>query len=144
MIKIILKKSINKIGKKYDVLSVKSGYALNYLIPQKYAILATESNIKINKEVLKQKKEKIINLIKKYKKYIKKIKKINIYIKKQENLSLKITKKYILKLLLDYNIIIKKEDINIKKNLIITNTGEYNIKISILNRLETFFKIIVK
>ena len=40
---IILKKEVANLGHADDIVKVKAGYALNYLIPQGYAILATES-----------------------------------------------------------------------------------------------------
>lgn len=60
---IILKQDIAKLGYTNDLIEVKDGYARNYLIPQGYAILATETNKKIRAENLKQKsfkEEKII------------------------------------------------------------------------------------
>ena len=40
---IILKADVQKLGKALDVVSVKDGYARNFLFPQKLAILATKS-----------------------------------------------------------------------------------------------------
>ncbi len=44
--KIILLKDTAKIGKKYDIKDVAEGYALNLLIPNKLAIVATKDAIK--------------------------------------------------------------------------------------------------
>jgi large subunit ribosomal protein L9 len=51
---IILKTDIAGLGYKNDILSVKPGYGRNYLIPQGFAVLATDSNKKIMAENLKQ------------------------------------------------------------------------------------------
>jgi len=62
--KVILKQDLDKLGQKDDILSVKTGYARNYLIPKGYAIQATDSAIKIHNENLRQrahKEEKIRN-----------------------------------------------------------------------------------
>ena len=62
--KIILRQDIEKLGQKNDILTVKTGYARNYLIPRGLAIQATDSAIKIHNENLKQrahKEEKIRN-----------------------------------------------------------------------------------
>jgi len=62
--KIILRQDIEKLGLKNDILTVKTGYARNYLIPRGFAIQATDSAIKIHNENLKQrahKEEKIRN-----------------------------------------------------------------------------------
>jgi large subunit ribosomal protein L9 len=61
---VILKQDISNLGFKDDIIEVKNGYGRNYLIPQGYAILATESAKKIHAENLKQrahKEEKIKN-----------------------------------------------------------------------------------
>ncbi|MGM9820958.1 MAG: 50S ribosomal protein L9 [Candidatus Onthomorpha sp.] len=51
---VILKQDVNKLGYKDEIVKVKDGYANNYLIPQGYAIMATESNKKILAENIKQ------------------------------------------------------------------------------------------
>jgi large subunit ribosomal protein L9 len=52
---IILKKDVTDLGYAHDVVTVKNGYARNFLIPQGHAVMATESNKKINAEDLRQK-----------------------------------------------------------------------------------------
>jgi large subunit ribosomal protein L9 len=43
--KVILIKEVPKFGKPYDVIDVKRGFARNYLIPKKLAIIGTQANI---------------------------------------------------------------------------------------------------
>ena len=45
--KIILCQEVTNLGQKDDIVNVKSGYARNYLIPRKMALLFTPSNLKI-------------------------------------------------------------------------------------------------
>jgi large subunit ribosomal protein L9 len=52
---IILKKDVTDLGYAHDVVTVKNGFARNFLIPQGHAVMATESNKKINAEDLRQK-----------------------------------------------------------------------------------------
>ncbi len=52
---IILTKDIPNLGFATDVVKVRNGYGRNYLIPQGFAIPASESNLKMNTETLKQK-----------------------------------------------------------------------------------------
>ncbi len=59
---IILKQDVPNLGFKDDLVTVKDGYAANYLIPQGYAIMAVPSEKKKLAETLKQrayKEEKI-------------------------------------------------------------------------------------
>ncbi len=61
---IILKQDIARLGYKNDLVTVKDGYARNYLIPKGMAIIATESSKKQLAETKKQqayKEEKIRN-----------------------------------------------------------------------------------
>lgn len=51
---IILKQDVPTLGYKDDIISVKDGYARNYLIPQGMAIVATPSNRKAVLEVQRQ------------------------------------------------------------------------------------------
>ncbi len=44
--KIILKTEISALGKVGDIINVKDGYAINYLIPKQFAMKADTSNIK--------------------------------------------------------------------------------------------------
>lgn len=56
--KVILKQDLEKLGQKDDILTVKTGYARNYLIPKGYAVQATESAIKVHNENLRQRAHK--------------------------------------------------------------------------------------
>ena len=51
---IILKKDHKGLGYKNDIVKVKNGYGRNFLIPQGVAVLATESNKKMQAEEIKQ------------------------------------------------------------------------------------------
>jgi large subunit ribosomal protein L9 len=55
---VILKEDIPGVGYKNDLVSVKNGYARNYLIPKGLAVLATESAKKVHAEDKKQKAHK--------------------------------------------------------------------------------------
>ena len=59
---VILKQDVKNLGEKDDIVNVKPGYGRNYLIPQGFAQMATESARKVLAENLKQaqfKQEKI-------------------------------------------------------------------------------------
>ena len=55
---VILIKDVDNLGSAHEMVTVKPGYARNYLIPQKYAIEASGSNTKIMEERRKQLQKK--------------------------------------------------------------------------------------
>jgi large subunit ribosomal protein L9 len=57
--KVILKQDFEKLGKIGDSVSVKDGYAMNFLIPNHIAMKATESNLRVLDELKKQKENKL-------------------------------------------------------------------------------------
>ena len=60
---IILKKDVANLGHADDIVNVKTGYAVNYLIPQGYAIMATASSKKVHAENLRQRAHKIAKFV---------------------------------------------------------------------------------
>ena len=59
---VLLKKDVERLGSKDDIVSVKNGYGRNFLIPKGLAVLATSSIKKMHAETVKQrslKNEKI-------------------------------------------------------------------------------------
>ncbi len=59
---IILLEDVTNLGYKDDVVKVKNGYGLNYLIPQGKAIVATPSAKKVLAENLKQRAHKLAKI----------------------------------------------------------------------------------
>jgi large subunit ribosomal protein L9 len=55
---VILKQDMPNLGHKDDIVTVKNGYARNYLIPKGYAINATAQNKKVHEEILRQRAHK--------------------------------------------------------------------------------------
>jgi len=55
---ILLKKDVANLGYADEIVSVKPGYALNYLVPQGYAIVATPSVVKQHEETIRQRAHK--------------------------------------------------------------------------------------
>jgi len=54
MIKLILRQDYDPLGKVGEIISVKDGFARNFLIPQRIGIQATPANMKIFEEEQKQ------------------------------------------------------------------------------------------
>ena len=61
--KIILKKEVANLGEAGDVVEVKTGYALNYLVPQGYATVGTPAALKQHAETLRQRAHKEAKLV---------------------------------------------------------------------------------
>jgi len=55
---VILIKDVDNLGQAHELVTVKSGYARNFLIPQKFAVEASPSNLKQLNEKLKVKAKK--------------------------------------------------------------------------------------
>ena len=77
---LILKKDVANLGFQDDIVMVKNGYGRNFLIPQGYAVLATDSAKKQLAETLKQRSHKEENIIKEAKKTADAIKALEIKI----------------------------------------------------------------
>jgi large subunit ribosomal protein L9 len=60
---VILIQDVNNLGGVAELVSVKSGYARNFLIPQKLAVEASPSNLKMREEKLKVKAKKEAKLL---------------------------------------------------------------------------------
>lgn len=62
--KVILQQEVKKLGKKGEIIEVSEGYARNYLLPQKLAIPATNSNVntvKLQKDAESRKQQRILD-----------------------------------------------------------------------------------
>ena len=55
---VILIQDVDNLGGKNELVTVKNGYARNFLIPQKFAVEASPSNMKQLEEKLKVKAKK--------------------------------------------------------------------------------------
>ena len=70
IMQIILVKDMDTLGSAHEVVKVRPGYARNYLIPNKYAIEASPSNLKIVAERNKVKSKKEEGLLREINKVV--------------------------------------------------------------------------
>jgi len=56
---IILKQDVKNLGYAHDVVKVRNGYGLNYLIPRGLGVIANDANRKINEETMRQRSHKL-------------------------------------------------------------------------------------
>ena len=130
--KVILKTTIKKLGKIGDIVTVKPGYARNYLFPNDMALRENKKNIdyyeKIKDEIKKSEEKKLNDA----KILIDKIKKLKITFDKEadekDQLYGSISKKEIIDYLSDKNLKIKSDDLLIKNQ--IKSIGEHTIEIN--------------
>ena len=60
--RVILKEDVANLGYKDEVVTVKDGYGRNFLIPQRKAIIASDSALKVLAENLKQRAHKLAKI----------------------------------------------------------------------------------
>ena len=143
--KVILTTTIKKLGKMGDKVSVKPGYARNFLFPNNMALRDNKKNIeyyeKIKDDIKKNEQEKINNA----EKLIEKLKKIIITFNREADeknqLYGSISKKEILDYLLENNIKVKSDDLLIKDQ--IKSIGEHKIVISPYENITEEISIVV-
>ena len=127
---LILKKDVENLGFKDDLVVVKNGYGRNFLIPQGKATLATISAKKVLAEKLKQSQVKEKQAIEEASKIVKKLEKLELKISaKSENDKLfgSVTNSEISKELFSNGFEIEKKCIQLSSS--IKKIGSYTAKI---------------
>ena len=143
--KVILTTTIKKLGKMGDKVSVKPGFARNYLFPNNMALRESKKNLehydKIKDEIKKNEETKLNEA----KKLIQEIKKIKILFKKEadekDQLYGSISKKEIIDYLLENGLKVKSDDLIIKNQ--IKTIGEHIIDINPYENIIDQLQIIV-
>ncbi len=145
--KVLLKKDLETLGNAGDVRDVKDGYARNFLIPNGYAVLANDSNLKSFEEIKRQKKRKTdreiadANVIKSRIE----VSPITIYVKTAEEGKIygSVTSQMILDSLLEKGF----ENIERRKIIIpehIKTIGEYTVDIKLHSNVVAKLKVLVE
>ena len=143
--KVILTTSIKKLGKMGDKVSVKPGFARNYLFPNNMALRENKRNLehyeKIKDEIKKNEETKLNEA----KKLVQEIKKIKIVFKKEadekDQLYGSISKKEIIDYLSESGLKVKSDDLIIKNQ--IKSIGEHIIDINPYENITEQFQVIV-
>ncbi len=71
--KVILKKRIPKLGQEWDIVTVKDGYARNYLLPQNLADIATPNMLKIAEQKKEERLKKMEEVMESAKEIVEKL-----------------------------------------------------------------------
>ncbi len=144
--KVILTTTIKKLGKMGDKVSVKPGYARNYLFPNNMALRENIKNIEYYEKIKDEIKTKEDVKLNNAKKLLNDLKNINIEFTKEsddkDQLYGSISKKEILDFLISKNVKIKSDDLIIKDQ--IKSIGVHKILINPYENIEEEFSITVK
>ena len=143
--KVILTEEVPTLGSIGDIVSVKNGYARNYLIPKTLGVVANESNkkeLEHQQRILKLKREKVLE---QFKAMGKKLQKIKIEVKKQVGEEEKIfgsvttaeIAQEIAKHKFDFNI--DKRSISFDKE--IKQTGDYTVNVKLHSEVTVGIKL---
>jgi len=130
--KVILTTNIKKLGKIGDKVSVKSGYARNFLFPNNMALRENKKNVEYYEKIKDEMNRNEENKLNDAKKLMNDIKKLEIVFDKEadekDQLYGSISKKEIIDFFQDNNLKVKSDDIIIKNQ--IKSIGEHFIEIN--------------
>jgi large subunit ribosomal protein L9 len=144
--KVILKEDVHNLGQQGDIVEVKPGYARNFLMPQKLAILFTQKQMrsieeakKLEDRKLEMQKDKLLAMIKDIENL-----NLNVKMKSEEGDKLfgSVTKLDLVKLLEENNIEIDKKYIDL--NSPIKTLGEHKIDIIFTGDISGSFTLLVE
>ena len=144
--KVILKEDVQTLGQQGDVVEVKSGYARNYLMPQKLAILFTKQQKKSIEEAQIVEKRKLEREKDQLESVLKQVEDLNLSLKMQseedDKLFGSVTKLDIVKLLEENGITIDKKYIDLSSP--IKTLGEHKVNIVFTKEMSASFTLVVE
>ena len=144
--KVILKEDVRNLGKQGDVVEVKAGYARNYLMPQKLAILFTKQQKKSIEEAQRVEERKLEREKDQLESVLKQVEDLSLSLKMQSEEDSKlfgsVTKLDIVKLLEENGITIDKKYIDLSSP--IKTLGEHKVNIVFTKEMSRSFTLAVE
>ena len=144
--KVILKEDVQNLGQQGDVVEVKSGYARNYLMPQKLAILFTKQQKKSIDEAHRVEERKLEREMDQLESVLKQVEDLNLSLKMQSEEDSKlfgsVTKLDIVKLLEENGITIDKKYVDLSSP--IKTLGEHKVNIVFTKEMSASFTLTVE
>jgi len=144
--KVILKEDVQNLGQQGDVVEVKSGYARNYLMPQKLAILFTKQQKKSIEEAQRVEERKLEREKDQLESVLKQVEDLSLSVKMQSEEDSKlfgsVTKLDIVKLLEENGITIDKKYVDLSSP--IKTLGEHKVNIMFTKEMSASFTLTVE
>ena len=144
--KVILKEDVQNLGQQGDVVEEKSGYARNYLMPQKLAILFTKQQKKSIEEAQRVEERKLEREKDQLESVLKQVEDLSLSLKMQSEEDSKlfgsVTKLDIVKLLEENGITIDKKYVDLSSP--IKTLGEHKVNIMFTKEMSASFTLTVE
>ena len=144
--KVILKEDVQNLGQQGDVVEVKPGYARNYLMPQKLAILFTKQQKKSIEEAQRGEERKLEREKDQLQSVLKQVEDLSLSLKMQSEEDSKlfgsVTKLDIVKLLEKSGITIDKKYVDLSSP--IKTLGEHKVNIMFTKEMSASFTLTVE
>ena len=144
--KVILKEDVQNLGQQGDVVEVKSGYARNYLMPQKLAILFTKQQKKSIEEAQRVEERKLERERDQLESVLKQVENLSLSLKMQSEEDSKlfgsVTKLDIVKLLEENGITVDKKYVDLSSP--IKTLGEHKVNIMFTKEMSASFTLTVE
>ena len=144
--KVILKEDVQNLGQQGDVVEVKPGYARNYLMPQKLAILFTKQQKKSIEEAQRVEERKLEREKDQLESVLKQVEDLSLSLKMQSEEDSKlfgsVTKLDIVKLLEENDITIDKKYVDLSSP--IKTLGEHKVNIMFTKEMSASFTLTVE
>ncbi len=144
--KVILKEDVQNLGQQGDVVEVKPGYARNYLMPQKLAILFTKQQKKSIEEAQRVEERKLEREKDQLESVLKQVEGLSLSLKMQSEEDSKlfgsVTKLDIVKLLEENGITIDKKYVDLSSP--IKTLGEHKVNIVFTKEMSASFTLTVE
>lgn len=144
--KVILKEDVQNLGQQGDVVEVKPGYARNYLMPQKLAILFTKQQKKSIEEAQRVEERKLEREKDQLESVLKQVEDLSLSLKMQSEEDSKlfgsVTKLDVVKLLEENGITIDKKYVDLSSP--IKTLGEHKVNIMFTKEMSASFTLTVE
>lgn len=144
--KVILKEDVQNLGQQGDVVEVKSGYARNYLMPQKLAVLFTKQQKKSIDEAQRVEERKLEREKDQLESVLKQVEDLSLSLKMQSEEDSKlfgsVTKLDIVKLLEENGVTIDKKYVDLSSP--IKTLGEHKVNIMFTKEMSASFTLTVE